>query len=204
MCPIWLPLLSFFSLYVIAKHRSYLSSIQCRGSNSQPLDQELSALTTRPLLLTFEPLCLSRSRYMKNQFISWLRLRTNLDIWKIWINLDLVGDFWVWTLMSRQDRDILMDEINFRKVSRCPQLVNDWNLKFGRYRNFGNFDIGQKATDTDTERGFIPKPIPIPKPIISFHYTQLSRLTLWQCREQDSRWRPRRDKSRSQGLAYTL
>jgi hypothetical protein len=31
-------------------------------------------------------------------------------------------------------------------------------VKFGRYRNFGNFGIGQKATDT--ERGFIPKPIP--------------------------------------------
>jgi hypothetical protein len=42
--------------------------------------------------------------------------------------------------------------------------VNDRNLKFGQYRNFGNSGIGQKATDIDTERGFIPMPIPKPIP----------------------------------------
>ncbi len=53
--PIWLPLFSFFSLYnVKAQQRLHPSSIRCRGSNSQPLDHESSALTTRPWLLARE------------------------------------------------------------------------------------------------------------------------------------------------------
>ncbi len=44
-------------------------------------------------------------------------------------------------------------------------LVNDRNQNFGRYRNFGNFGIGQKSTDTDTEKGCILIPKPIPKPM---------------------------------------
>ena len=43
------------------------------------------------------------------------------------------------------------------------QLVNDRNQNFGRYQNFGNFGIGHKATNTDTERGCLPIPKPIPK-----------------------------------------
>ena len=54
VCPIWLPLFSliFIGLYVCnSQHRLHPSSIRCRGSNSRPLDHELSALTTRPWLL---------------------------------------------------------------------------------------------------------------------------------------------------------
>jgi hypothetical protein len=49
MCPIWLPLLSVLFYNVIAG--LHPSSRQCRGSNSQPLDHEPSALTTRPWFL---------------------------------------------------------------------------------------------------------------------------------------------------------
>jgi hypothetical protein len=32
-----------------------------------------------------------------------------------------------------------------------PEVVNNRNQYFGRYRNFGHFGIGRNSTDTDTK-----------------------------------------------------
>ncbi len=49
--PIWITLFLLFSLFVCYFHCLHPSSMRCRGSNTRPLDHELSALTTRPWLL---------------------------------------------------------------------------------------------------------------------------------------------------------
>ena len=76
----------------------------------------------------------------------------------------MLKQYFVLFLIRNKSYDFLNEKKSFVRIYLAhPVLVNDRNRNFCRYRNFGNFGIGQKATDTDTESGCIPIPKPIPK-----------------------------------------